>query len=152
MMGVPPPFYRGLSEPEIPYDLCKNTLTQLGENQKRPVLISGGAGTPSVKTVESVFDLPFSILRLNSRVSRIDLCFGVCSRESLPEPLSLCVGSLYTLTHPRNLSRESVLYCWLGKTECPIIVEPCYAVASVCHQFWEARVCVSSGLLWSCSA
>jgi hypothetical protein len=78
--------------------------------------------------------------------------FGVCSRESLPEPLSLCVGSLYTLTHPRNLSRESVLYCWLGKTECPIIVEPCYAVASVCHQFWEARVCVSSGLLWSRSA
>jgi hypothetical protein len=152
MRGVPPPFYHRLSEPEIPYDLYNNTLMQLRGKPKRPVLISGGASTPSVKIVESVFELPFSILHLNSWVSKIDLCFAVCSRESLPEPLILCVGSLYTLMHPQNLSHEFVLYYWLGKIECPVIAEPCYAIASVCHQFWEAHVCFSSELLWSRSA
>ena len=131
MRGVPPPFYHRLSEPEIPYEFCKDTLTQLGENQKRPVFISVGADTPSIKNVESVFDLPFSILCLNLWVSSIDLYFGVCSRESLPEPLSLYVGSLYTLTHLRNQNRKPILCCMVEKLEIALVV-----------------LCYSNGLLW----
>jgi hypothetical protein len=38
-------------------------------------------------------------------------------------------------------------YCWLGKPKCPVIAEPCYALAPDCQRFGRARVpvCPVSG-------
>jgi hypothetical protein len=55
------------------------------ENQKRPVLISGGAGTPSVKTVESVFDLCVDFLsRIPETQNRESVLYGWLEKPNVP--------------------------------------------------------------------
>jgi hypothetical protein len=77
---------------------------------------------------------------------------GVCFQIPYLDSSSLCMRSLCTLTQSRNQNQEVILCCWLRKPKHPVFFEPCYVVASVCHQFGKARVCVSHGLLWSRSA